>query len=213
MQDDMTGAEAVLYPSIAADPSQMPNWTKLASLRASAGRPLKRLQLQRHFKVDTSPDGTRVVLRDRTASGDTENPDNAVGMMLALAEFKALSTPSERKLTPFDIELWSWRKAMEVADKVHARTGKALTDPALLQMQALNREGQLAPAILILLYKESYRPALEQWTAAPAGGAGPRHDRWRLHSPEPNAARWQIFQRCRSKNTQIFPRREGFSGA
>jgi hypothetical protein len=34
-----------------------------------------------------------------------------------------------------------------------------------LSSQAFSMDGQLEPTILILLYKESYRPALEKWMA------------------------------------------------
>jgi hypothetical protein len=86
--------------------------------------------------------------------------------MLAVAEANARTVDAAQKLTPFEIELKAWQQAMTVADELKASSGKSLTDPALLQMQAFHKDGQLKPAILLLLYKESFRPEFDKWAAA-----------------------------------------------
>ena len=55
-----------------------------------------------------------------------------------------------------------------------------MSDPALLAMQGLARDGQLEPAIFVLLYKESYRPEYERWLAAHPGGVKAFIDRYGL---------------------------------
>jgi hypothetical protein len=81
---------------------------------------------------------------------------------------------------PYEIELEGWRTAMKVADELKANTGKDLSDPALRQMQALARDGQLEPAILILMFRQAYRPALDAWVATHPGGIKEFIDRYGL---------------------------------
>jgi hypothetical protein len=87
---------------------------------------------------------------------------------------------ANKSATPYEIELEAWRGAMKVADELKASTGKGLSDPALLQIQALARDGQLEPAILLLMFRQSYRPALDAWLAAHPRGAREFIDRYGL---------------------------------
>jgi hypothetical protein len=80
----------------------------------------------------------------------------------------------------YEIELTAWREAMNVADELKANTGKDLSDPALRQIQAMARDGQLEPAILILMFRQSYRPALDAWVAAHPRGVKEFIDRYGL---------------------------------
>jgi hypothetical protein len=70
--------------------------------------------------------------------------------------------------------------ALKVADELKASTGKELSDPALRQIQALARDGQLEPAILLLMFRQSYRPALDAWLAAQPRGVKEFIDRYGL---------------------------------
>lgn len=63
---------------------------------------------------------------------------------------------------------------------IAAAAGKKLSDPALLAMQAMQRDGQLEPAIFILLYKEAYRLDYERWLAAHPDGVKAFIDRYGL---------------------------------
>jgi Tfp pilus assembly protein PilF len=166
LQGKGADAEAALLSAIAADPAQGPNWSKLNALRSRAGLPLKRLQLVRGVRVMIGKDGKAVMAVDSDALKDPKTPNAAVRLALGAVEANARAANAEKKLAPFEIELQAWQTAMKIADELKASTGDSLTDPGLLQMQAFARDGQLEPAILLLLYKESYRPALEKWLAA-----------------------------------------------
>lgn len=163
-------AEAALLSAIAAGPSQRPNWSRMAELRAAAGMPLTSLALRRGARVLQDKDGKYTIQVDGAASQKQSTPDYAIRLALAMAEANQRSKDTAKAKSPYEIELESWRLALKVADEAAANGGGALTDPALLRMQALARDGQLEPAILILLYRESYRPALEAWMAANPGG-------------------------------------------
>lgn len=167
-QGKYIAAEQALLSAIAAAPSQLPNWTKLAAMRGAAGLPLKRLQLRRDG-VQLGADG-KVTISVADASKDqSSTPDSAFRLALALSE-ASLRSKAKLKLSPFEIELQTWQLAMKIADETKANGGQAPTDPALLQMQAFSKDGQLEPAILLLLYRESYRPELEKWVAAHPDG-------------------------------------------
>jgi tetratricopeptide (TPR) repeat protein len=170
--------EAALLSAIVADPSQHPNWIRLAAVRAQQRLPLKQLGLVRGVHVVAKDDGSYAVNIDEPADKKTDTPDFAVRLMLGAVE--ANMRKANKGATPYEIELAAWREAMKVADELKANTGKDLSDPALRQMQALARDGQLEPAILILTFRQSYRPALDAWVAAHPGGVKEFIDRFGL---------------------------------
>ena len=180
IQDKAAAAEAALFSAIAADPSQLPNWGKLASLRARAGKPIRPLGLKRGVRVTQQADGKYQVGMDDWVTRNPETPDAALRLMLGLSEVKLRTEAKDKARAPYEIELESWRGALKVADELKASTGKDLSDPALLRLQAMAHDGQLEPAILILMFRQSYRPALASWLAAHTDGVKVFVDRYGL---------------------------------
>jgi len=78
------------------------------------------------------------------------------------------------------MELAVWKAAMNVADEIAANGGEALTDPGLIAMHTLAKADQLEAALLILRYKESYRPEFEAWKKAHPNGIRKFVDTWGL---------------------------------
>jgi tetratricopeptide (TPR) repeat protein len=171
-------AEQALLSAIVADPSQRPNWIKLASIREQQHMPLKALALRRGVSVVANADGKFTLNVDKPADEKADTPDFAVRLMLGAGE--ANMRKADKKAKPYEIELASWRDAMKVADEMKASTGKELADPAFRQIQAIARDGQLEAAILILMFRQSYRPALDAWLAANPGGVKVFIDRYGL---------------------------------
>jgi tetratricopeptide (TPR) repeat protein len=177
-QGKAADAEGALLSGIAADPSQLPSWNKLASLRSRAGRPLKPLALRR-ATVRIGADGKATIELEESLQSAPAF-DNAMRIGLAAGEANARTAAASPKPTPFEIELAAWRLAFTAADEMSAKDGAKPSDPALLTMQALNRDGQLEPAIFVLLYKEAYRPEFERWLAAHPDGVRSFIDRYGL---------------------------------
>ena len=173
-------AEAALYASIAADPSQRPSWGKLARLRAAAGLPLKALAFKRGVRVVQGADGKYTFNVDKRTADTSKTPNYAIRLALGVSEVNARKTDTAKVKSPYEIELEAWRMALKVMDEVAAAGGEAVTDPALLQMQALAKDGQLEAAILLLMFRQPYRPALEAWLAANPGGVKGFIDRYGL---------------------------------
>lgn len=168
-QGKREGAEAALLSAIAADPSQGPNWGRLSGLRAAAGKPLAPLALRRGVRVVQGSDGNYTMELEDSADKQ-ETPDRALRLALGTSEFKLRNQKAGQGKSPFQIELESWRLALKIIEEANANSGQGLGDPALLRMQALEKADQLEPAILLLLFRQSYRPALEAWIAADPGG-------------------------------------------
>ncbi|MEF9929304.1 MAG: hypothetical protein RR804_15880 [Massilia sp.] len=168
-QDKRGAAEAMLYKAIEADPSQRPNWSKLARYRAGAGLPLKALGLRRGVRVAENADGKYVISLDSQTDGE-KTPDHAFRLALGMNEVALRTDDKDKRKSAFEIELETWRRALKSADEAEANSGAGITDPGLLQMRALAREGQLEPAILLLMFRQAYRPALGAWMAANPGG-------------------------------------------
>lgn len=161
--------EDSLLSAIAADPAQRPNWNRLADVRAAAGMPLTPLALRRGVRVLQGSDGKYTVEVDE-ADRKGGTPDAAIRLALAIGEVNARTQDTSKAKSNYEIELGAWRMALKVADEVKAGGAPGMSDPALLRMQAFEKDGQLEPAILLLLYRESFRPALEAWIAANPGG-------------------------------------------
>ena len=179
-QGQRAPAEAALYASISADPSQRPAWGKLARLRAAAGLPLKSLAFRRGVRVEQEAEGKFTVHIDESAAGQADTPNYAMRLLLGISESNQRQSENAASKSPFEIELGAWRTALKVMDETKALDGKGVTDPALLQMQALAKDGQLEPAILLLMFRQTYRPALEAWLAASPAGVKLFIDRYGL---------------------------------
>jgi tetratricopeptide (TPR) repeat protein len=173
-------AAAALVSGIAAEPSQQPNWLKLSSLREKTGAPLKSLALHRGVYVQTGPDGKYTIQLD--APSQQHTPDLALRLALGADEatLRNEDKASGKARSPYAIELDAWRTALKIVDETQAKGGQALTEPALLQMQAFARDGQLEPALLLLTFRQAYRPELEAWEAAHPGGVKAFIDRYGL---------------------------------
>ena len=184
-QGKRAAAEEALLNGIAAQPSQMPNWGKLAHMRAAAGTPLTPLGLVRKASGKLDPvTGKGSVMLDPAFSGPAaqKKPDGAVWLMVGVREanIRAKDVQDKTTTTPFALELAVWQTAMKVADELAANGGGALTDPGLIAMQTLAKADQLEAGLLILRYKESYRPEFEAWKAAHPNGIRQFIDTWGL---------------------------------
>ena len=170
-QDKRAAAEEALIGGIAAQPSQLPNWGRLAQMRDAAGYPLTRLQLVRKAKGGYDSSGKSSVTLDPAFQEPSSiNPaDGKVWLALAINEATMRVAVHQGKAadTPFAIELASWTKAMAMANEM--ATGE-VTEPALKTMQMLAKSDQLEAALLLLQYKESWRPEFEAWKAAHPSG-------------------------------------------
>lgn len=172
LQGRMEAAQQALLNGIAAQPSQRPNWDKLAYLRKAAGTPLQPLQLVRkvHLKQDGDGKYTMQVDASLVDKDKASVPESALWIALGAIEANLRNQKDGPPLSPYQLELESWRKTMTVADELSVKPDFKLADPGLLHMRELARAGQLETAVLLLLYKESYRPELEAWKAAHPNG-------------------------------------------
>lgn len=179
-QGQRAPAEAALYASIAADPSQRPSWGKLARLRAAAGLPLKALAFRRGVRVARDAEGKFTINADKSTAESANTPDYAIRLALAMVEVNLRQADTAKARSPYEIELEAWRSALKIMDEASAAGGEGVSDPALLQTRALARDGQLEAAILLLMFRQPYRPALEAWLAANPGGVKLFIDRYGL---------------------------------
>jgi tetratricopeptide (TPR) repeat protein len=173
-QGKRKAGEAALYGGIAAQPSQLPNWDKLALLWRGDGLPLKRLSLVPRASA-TLDVATKQINVTVTAAGAVDKNDPDIGVWVAYASSRAISMHDNgvggtTQLSPFQIELKAWRHALKVAAQVTAAAGAPPRDAALTQMLELDKTSQLEAAILLLLYRESYRAEFEAWKAAHPDG-------------------------------------------
>ena len=177
-QGKFEASEAALLSAIAADPSQRPSWGMLAQVRARGQQALKPLALRRGARVAQGADGKFTI--EVEPQGGQTTPDHAIRLARAMAEANIRNGDKTGAKSAYEIELASWRMALKIAGEAKAKTGEGITDPGLLTMQALEGDGQLEAAILLLQFRQAYRPELERWLAANPGGVKAFIDRYGL---------------------------------
>lgn len=180
LQGKRDAAESALLSGVAADPAQRPNWIKLAALRAGDSLPLQSLALRRGVRVEAKSGGGGTVVLDKSVVDKGNKADMAFRVMLGAVETSMRFGDGAKPKSAYEIELTAWRLALASIDKPKDPAADKLSDPALLRMQALARDGQLEPAILLLQFRQAYRPALESWLAAHPGGVKAFIDRYGL---------------------------------
>ncbi|QNA88810.1 tetratricopeptide repeat protein [Massilia sp. Dwa41.01b] len=176
-QGKRESADKALLAAIAADPSQQPSWGKLAALRDAMGLPLSPLRFRRGVSVSKDKDGKDRVVLDQDVVGRSDGPEGSFRLALALGEIEARAV-KDKQASAFEVELHAWRRALQVLDDLGSTPDKQTRDPALRRLQAMAKDGQLEPALLLLMYRGAYRPALQAWLARDPGGVNRFIDRY-----------------------------------
>lgn len=168
-QGDHEGALAALLNGIGAQPSQLPNWDKLDAMMKMEGTPLKRLALERKARAKRDPATGKTSIEISAAPGK-DSTDFSVWLLLAMSESSQENAAAAAPATPFRKEVMAWQTALLVAAESEQSGKSKLTEPALLTMQKLAHDQQLEAAILLLMYRESYRADFEAWKRAHPDG-------------------------------------------
>lgn len=169
------GLEQAALNAVAAQPSQMPSWDRLSAVAKLDGRPLTRLQLVRLATVslDQKTGKATISLAEQFKDAKVEaNSDYAVWLAYALAQANALTTAAKegRTLSPFALEQTGWSTALKVAAELQQSGAPPLASPVLLALRGMKSPAELEAAILLLMYREAYRPELEAWKKAHPDG-------------------------------------------
>lgn len=159
-----------------------------AGMRPEQAKPVRDMaQAGASYALKLAPDDplaleTLRLIDDAPAPLHAPTPDLALRLALGASEAKLRgdATAGGTPRSPYSIELDAWRMALKAIDETQAKGGQALTEPALLQMQAFARDGQLEPALLLLSFRQAWRPELEAWEAAHPGGVKTFIDRYGL---------------------------------
>lgn len=165
--------EQALASAIGAHPDQLTAWQRMAQFQSGHGVPLNSLDLKvkARGRIDPKTGGVKVEMQPKEP--DEKNAgrvDSGFWMMLALAQASGELKAQKGNTTPFALELAAWQAAFDGVARMEAKESLSLQDPALLTLRKLADAGQLETALLLLQYKEDYRPELEAWkTAHPDG--------------------------------------------
>jgi len=170
-QDDGAGAMYAVLHAIAAMPSEATNWERLKLYVANSDKPMSRLGLERKVWIQQDK-------RNINIAPDVKGTDSAIWLSYALA--RVADVKDGKPESPFQTELRAWRTALAVATELEEKGQPAPQAPALLALKKLNAAGQLDAAILILMYKEAYRPDFDAWKKAHPQGVQEFTDKWRL---------------------------------
>lgn len=178
-QGNAEGAQAATLRAIEAMPSDAGNWERLKAAVSSSDKPMTRLGLERKAWVQRDASSGKATVNLATdMKGSAGNPDQATWLAYAMAY--AAGAKDGKPESPFQKELRAWEVALVVAAELEASGKPALQAPALRTLQKLRAAGQLETAILLLMYKESYRPDFEAWKKAHPEAIPAFTDTWRL---------------------------------
>jgi tetratricopeptide (TPR) repeat protein len=169
------GLEQAALQAVAVQPSQMPSWERLAAVAKIDGKPLTRLQLVRLASVtmDAKTGKATITMAAEFKDAKVEtNSDYAVWLAYAVAQANALGAAAKEKrtLSPFALEQAGWSTALKVAAELQEKGAPPLASPALLALRGLKTPSDVEAAILLLMYRESYRPEFEAWKKAHPDG-------------------------------------------
>ena len=155
-------AEQALLAGIAAHPGQLPNWGKLADLQHPS-LPLKRIGLQKKATATVDPATGKPTLNfSESLSAPEKKAEMEFWLAYGLAQAAAQLESKKGKpaVSPFKAELDAWNTALGVLAK---DPEAKVSDPALVSMQKIYRENHLESAVLLLMFREAYRPEFEEW--------------------------------------------------
>jgi tetratricopeptide (TPR) repeat protein len=170
-QGKLDEAEAALYAAIGAQPGLRANWHRLAVLLDKRGVPLSMLEFEPKAAVEMR-DGAPKVLLDRERWEQGSTAEAAAWTAYGMAKAAAMTDPAASKpaRTPYQVELEALRGMLRILAEA-ARQENAPPLPApLVRVRAMADAGQLEQAVLLLMYREAYRPDLEAWKAAHPDG-------------------------------------------
>lgn len=170
-----TGVESAALNAIAAQPSQQMSWDRLAMVARLDNRPLARLQLVRRASVKFDPATGKAIISLAEEFKDPKpdvTSERAIWLAYALGQANAQTAAAKdgRTLSPFALEREGWNVAMKILAEVEEKGQPLPQSPVLLAIRKMHAAGDLDAAILLLMYRESYRPEFEAWkTAHPDG--------------------------------------------
>lgn len=169
--------ELALASAIGAHPGQKTAWQRMAQFQSNQGVPLNALNLKikARGRIDAATGNVKIDMESKADDGKdgsagSNMADHSFWVMLAMGQAAAELRLQKKEGTPFSLELAAWQAALAALAKMEVRQSVQLRDPALLTMRKLADAGELDVALLLLQYKEEYRPELEAWkTAHPDG--------------------------------------------
>lgn len=146
----------VLANGIAVAPNDIPSWDHLEAFLKSRNAPMQHLNLQRHASYDPAKKSVNI------DPAIVERKDE-LGLVIWMAYGMGQANASEKKESPFAVEYDSWHSTFAVLDERAKPEDTKQLDPAVARLYQFYKDGQLKPALLVLAYRESWRPDFEAW--------------------------------------------------
>jgi tetratricopeptide (TPR) repeat protein len=156
--------EDLLCQSIGAAPNDLYVWFYLQSYLDSMGVTLEPIDLRIHAYREAG-EKTWTVDEQNEPAETAQNKEQPGATLIWSAN--AMAHIEQARLhpeySPFQLDFAAWQRTFEFAAR-SAKDGELKTvDPGLNHLYALNQAGLLKPALLLLAYREDYRPELESW--------------------------------------------------
>lgn len=181
-QDHLDDALATDLSAIAAQPDDYTAWGRLRQIYEMQNKPaLVRFHwpLVSDSRIKQDKPGNLQLLLALPGTDDSPEGDalNAYTLTSGLAQ-----VPDEKGAKPSEIK-WrteAWEAAMERYESALQEKKKAPKDAAWAQLLAFYKAGVLKPALMILDFREPYRPDFEVWKVANPKGVKAFIEQWHL---------------------------------
>ncbi len=156
--------KANILKAISAQPNYLPAWARYEEIRRVEGTPLKvfRPALRAGMSKDPKTGKATIQLADLKKDDDSLDGPLWVAYGISLVAADTELPKGEAPPSPFRAQLFAWERTLTIARELGGEK-KPIKDPTLLQFKAFGEAHHLETAILLFLYKESYRPDLETW--------------------------------------------------
>ena len=176
--------ELALAGAIAAHPDQLSAWQRMEQFQANHGVPLTALKLQPRatasIEAGTGQPQVKLQVGKPAGAAGAHGVDDAFWIALAVGQASAQAAVQRGDKTAFGADLDAWKAAFLALDEMEAAGPERLRDPAVRILRAIAIKGELEAALLLLQYKEAYRPSLEAWKTAQPGGVRKFINTWHL---------------------------------
>lgn len=179
-------AEQSIYGALAADPGDYTAWGRLQQVREALRKPvLARIQLPRITAsvIRKEADGKLQLIVPEGMTGTTAESKAGLAYSVSVSMIEISDQKPENKgkaRSALEKVATAWKAAMEVYESILAEKKATPINVSWSNLQALHKAGQLEEALMLLRFREAYRPDLETWKKAHPGAIQAFIEKWQL---------------------------------
>ena len=186
-QGHMDDALMTDLSAIAAQPDDYTAWGRLRQIYAMQDKPAlvrflwPRVAASQVIKDASGKSNINVPSSSLASDTPEGSSEAAYSLMIGMVQVNDASPETkERPRSPLEREALAWKAAMEVYESTLNEKKASPKDATWAQLLAFHKADQLKEALMVLGFREAYRPDFEAWKAANPRGVQVFIEQWHL---------------------------------